>query len=219
MRQAAVLAFALIACGGPRQPAPVEYVEVVADAADAVADAAVDAAERTSPPHAVAPGVLTSATQIVIEDEWAGMGCSYKFAARLERKDEAFSGTATLEVYRTQSKDVRDVTLAMYEVEALQQMLSAAEKSPDPGPSDRQRGWTDDYPKGSTILSGPQDAVKIFFLDQQRQLLVEHGGRIQALGSGSFGPGGPSSEEWRKYRVFLDAVGLHAMRAKRCNGW
>jgi len=206
--------FVVVACGGPRQPPPVEHVEVIVDAA--VPDAAADAAVRTYPPHPVIQGALTSATQIVIEDAWAGLGCSYRFDARLERKDDVFVGTATLAVYRFGSKDVHEVALALYEVEALQLVLSEAEKGPDPGPSDGRSGWTDDYPEGSTILSGPHDSVKIFFRDQQRQLLVEHGGRIQSLGDEAVRPGGPVSDAWRKYREFLDAVGLSAMLEKRC---
>jgi hypothetical protein len=203
------LVIGLAACGAPNPPATVPVIVP----ADGVIDAAVDARAPIS--HKITLGVLTTATRIAIEDEWVGMGCSYHFTATLERKADVFVGTATFTRSSTNADSTREVVLPLYEVDGLQTMLSSAVKGP--APAGRAMGWTDDYPKGSTTLSGPQGTVKIYFLDQRRQLLVDHDGRVQALDpSPADFDDSPLSKPFEQYRSFLDAVGLSALHDEQC---
>ena len=76
--------------------------------------------------------------------------------------------------------------------------------------------WTDDYPSGSTTMTGPHGTVKIYYLEQHRQLLADQHHKTMELSPPLDEPGGPMPEGFKRYTAFLDAVGLSAMIKPLC---
>jgi hypothetical protein len=79
--------------------------------------------------------------------------------------------------------------------------------------------WSDDFPEGSITFTGPHGSYRIFFRNQQCQLLVEHGPAIDAL---DYRPPSPDADlevdspVWARFNELLASFSWPSWRATAC---
>jgi hypothetical protein len=108
-------------------------------------------------------------------------------------------GEATLDGRQGKHASAR-ISVNRTKIEKLQASISSALQSILVAPkSNLIISWTDDYPNGEMIFTGPEGTYRVFFEDQLRKLKIEDDGEVRLvdpLGPNFDGTGSPI---WSQY--------------------
>jgi hypothetical protein len=198
-----VLASSAAACG-PRSAAPPPVI----------------ANTPTGGATSSAVGPLTSARTIVIKDVWVGLGCTHDFGGELTATADGFHGEVELTAgWGQEGGRKANVTVPRDIVAALEKDVLAAQAAMAGAPREPDRGteWTDDYPSGSMVFTGPAGTYTLAFTDQHRKLELTHDGKTVPLDRAhDLGNGDGPSNVWDTYQAVLVAAQLRQMIDEAC---
>jgi hypothetical protein len=124
-------------------------------------------------------------------------------------------GEATLDGQQGKHASAR-ISVNRAKIDKLQASISSALQSILVPKSTLISSWTDDYPSGEMIFTGPEGTYRVFFEDQLRKLKIEHDGEVRLvdpLGPNFDGTGSPI---WSQYQDILKEANVAKLKLTLC---